>query len=145
MFIGVVGILFLAGTMTSALPGGFKVIGWVTLAVGLITLSVSLGTSGIFLGPIEFVGLLGSILSYLRIAALGLASVFLAEVANELGGTIPSLILGLLIAVLIHALNIAMGILSPTIQSLRLQYVEFFRRFFQGGQSPFVPFRRRVS
>jgi len=145
MFIGVVGLLFLVGTMTKSLPGGFKIVGWVTLAVGLVTLSVSLGVSGIFLGPIEFVGLLGSILSYLRIAALGLASVFLAEVANELGGTIPSLILGLLIAVLIHALNIAMGILSPTIQSLRLQYVEFFRRFFQGGQSPFTPFKRRVK
>jgi len=145
MFIGVVGLMFLVGTMTKSLPGGFKIVGWVTLAVGLVTLSVSLGVSGIFLGPIEFVGLLGSILSYLRIAALGLASVFLAEVANELGGTIPSLILGLLIAVLIHALNIAMGILSPTIQSLRLQYVEFFRRFFQGGQSPFTPFKRRVK
>jgi len=145
MFIGVVGLMFLVGTMTKSLPGGFKIVGWVTLAVGLVTLSVSLGVSGIFLGPIEFVGLLGSILSYLRIAALGLASVFLAEVANQLGGTIPSLILGLLIAVLIHALNIAMGILSPTIQSLRLQYVEFFRRFFQGGQSPFTPFKRRVK
>jgi len=145
MFIGVVGLLFLVGAMTSALPGGFRIAGWVTLAVGLVLLSVSLGTSGIFLGPIEFVGLLGSILSYLRIAALGLASVFLAEVANELGGTIPSLLLGLLIAVLIHVLNIAMGILSPTIQSLRLQYVEFFRRFFQGGQSPFMPFKRRVN
>ena len=145
MFIGVIGLLFLVGAMTSALPGGFRIAGWVTFAVGLVLVSVSLGTSGIFLGPIEFVGLLGSILSYLRIAALGLASVFLAEVANELGGTVPSLLLGLLIAVLIHALNIAMGILSPTIQSLRLQYVEFFRRFFQGGQSPFMPFKRRVS
>jgi V/A-type H+-transporting ATPase subunit I len=145
MFVGVVGLLFLVGGMTSALPGGFRLAGWVTLAVGLVLLSVSMGTSGIFLGPIEFVGLLGSILSYLRIAALGLASVFLAEVANELGGTIPSLLLGLLIAVLIHTLNIAMGILSPTIQSLRLQYVEFFQRFFQGGQSPFLPFKKRVN
>ncbi len=145
MFVGVVGLLFLVGSMTRTLPDSFRIIGWITLAVGLVTLSASLGASGIFLGPIEFVGLLGSILSYLRIAALGLASVFLAEVANELGGTIPSLLLGLLIAVLIHTLNIAMGILSPTIQSLRLQYVEFFRRFFQGGQSPYLPFRRRIE
>jgi len=145
MFVGVVGLLFLVGAMTSALPGGFRIAGWVTLAVGLVLLSVSMGASGFFLGPIEFVGLLGSILSYLRIAALGLASVFLAEVANELGGTIPSLLLGLLIAVLIHTLNIAMGILSPTIQSLRLQYVEFFQRFYQGGQSRFLPFKKRVN
>jgi V/A-type H+-transporting ATPase subunit I len=37
-----------------------------------------------------------------------------------------------------------MGMLSPTIQSLRLQYVEFFRKFYEGGQSSFMPFRKRV-
>jgi len=46
---------------------------------------------------------------------------------------------------LIHALNSVMGMLSPTIQSLRLQYVEFFRKFYEGGQSPFIPFRKRFT
>jgi len=144
MFIGLVGLIFLAGSLTKYLPGGFIMAGWVVLAVGLIVLGISLGTTGIFLGPIEFVGLIGSILSYLRIAALGLASVFLAKVANDLGGMVGSAVIGVLIAVLIHALNIMMGILSPTIQSLRLQYVEFFRRFFEGGHSPFTPFHKRI-
>lgn len=145
MFVGLVGLIFLVGSLTNYLPDGFKIIGWAVFAIGLIALAISMGTSGIFLGPIEFVGLIGSILSYLRIAALGLASVFLAKVANDLGGMVPSAVAGFLISVLIHALNIAMGILSPTIQSLRLQYVEFFRRFYMGGQSPFEPFKKRVS
>ena len=147
MFIGVVGLLILGGAMTATIPEGFKIYGWIILATGLVTLAVAMGKTGFFLGPIEFVGILGNVLSYLRIAALGLASVFLAKVANDLGGRVMvnSALFGLLIAIMIHALNIVMGILSPTIQSLRLQYVEFFGRFFQGGQSPFTPFRRRVS
>ena len=143
-FVGILGILFLVGSLTSYLPGGFTILGWGVLAIGLITLAISMGKSGIFLGPIEFVGLIGSIFSYLRIAALGLASVYLAKVANELGGMIPSVVGGVLIAVLIHALNIVMAVISPTIQALRLQYVEFFQRFYKGGHSPFQPFKKRV-
>jgi V/A-type H+/Na+-transporting ATPase subunit I len=144
MFVGLVGLLFLVGSFANILPVGFKLTGWIVFAFGMLAVIISLGKSGFFLGPIEFVGLLGSILSYLRIAALGLASVFLAEVANDLGSKIPSVFLGLIITILIHSLNIVMGILSPTIQSLRLQYVEFFRRFYTGGQSPFTPFKKRV-
>jgi len=145
MFVGILGLLFLVGSLISFLPSGFSILGWVVFAIGLIAVSVSMGTTGIFLGPIEFVGLIGSILSYLRIAALGLASVYLAKVANDLGGMVSSAAVGVLIAVIIHTLNIIMGILSPTIQSLRLQYVEFFRRFYKGGHSPFMPFKKRVT
>jgi V/A-type H+-transporting ATPase subunit I len=144
MFVGILGIMFLIGSLTSYLPGFFAISGWIVLAIGIIALVVSKGKTGVFLGPIEFVGLMGSILSYLRIAALGLASVYLAKVANDLGGMVSSVVVGVLLAVLIHSLNIVMAILSPTIQSLRLQYVEFFQRFYKGGHSPFQPFIKRV-
>ena len=144
MFVGILGLLFLVGSLSSYLPGGFTILGWIVFAIGLIAVVISMGTTGIFLGPIEFVGLIGSILSYLRIAALGLASVYLAKVANDLSGMVSSAVAGVLMAVIIHALNIVMGILSPTIQSLRLQYVEFFRRFYEGGHSPYMPFKKRV-
>ena len=144
MFVGILGLLFLVGSLSSYLPGGFTTLGWIVFAIGLIAVAVSMGATGIFLGPIEFVGLMGSILSYLRIAALGLASVYLAKVANDLGGMVSSAVVGVLIAVIIHALNIVMAMLSPTIQSLRLQYVEFFRRFYEGGHSPFTPFKKRI-
>lgn len=145
MFVGLVGLLILAGSLTNMLPNGFYLAGWIVFAIGLITLAVSMGKTGIIMGPLEFVGVIGNILSYLRIAALGLASVFLAKVANDLGSSVGSVVVGVLIALLIHALNLVMGMLSPTIQSLRLQYVEFFRKFYEGGQSPFQPFRKRVE
>ena len=64
------------------------------------------------------------------IAAIGLASVFLAKVANELGAEAP-LLAGILIGTLFHALNLVLGAFSPTIQALRLHYVEFFGKFYE--------------
>jgi V/A-type H+-transporting ATPase subunit I len=146
MFVGLLGILILVAYLTMQdLPGGIYTLGWIVFAVGLATLALSMGKTGFIMGPIEFVGVIGNILSYLRIAALGLASVFLAEVANDLSGKVGSIIAGVIIALLIHALNLVMGMLSPTIQSLRLQYVEFFRKFYEGGQSSFTPFRKRID
>ena len=40
------------------------------------------------------------------------------------------------------AFNLALGIIDPTIQGLRLQYVEFFSKFFIGGGTPYAPFRK---
>jgi V/A-type H+/Na+-transporting ATPase subunit I len=144
MAVGLLGIVFLALSLTSNLPHGYSTLGWVVLAVGLVILALSMGKTGFFLGPIEFVGVIGNVLSYLRIAALGLASVFLAKVANDMGGMLGSAFVGVIIAIVIHSLNLVMGMLSPTIQSLRLQYVEFFRKFYEGGQSSFTPFRKRI-
>jgi len=144
MFMGLLGVIFVTLALTRYVWHGFLPLGWATLAVGLVVLAVSFGKTGIFLGPLEFVGMIGNVLSYLRITALGLASVFLAKVANDMGGMLGSAVAGLIIALLIHALNLFMGMLSPTIQSMRLQYVEFFRKFFVGGQAAFKPFRRRV-
>ncbi len=115
------------------------------LLVGLAILIYSLGGLGFFLGPLELVSLVGNILSYLRIAAIGLASVYLAMVANALAGFVGNILVGLIIAVLFHALNIVLGAFSPTIQSLRLHYVEFFGKFYEGGGEPFRPFQRSIS
>jgi len=145
MFIGIIGTCILVASLSQILPHGFLTLGWIIFAIGISALGLSLGKMGIIMGPIEFVGVIGNILSYLRLAALGLASVFLAKVANDLGGMVGSVGVGVLIALLIHALNLVMGMLSPTIQSLRLQYVEFFRKFYEGGQSPFTPFCKRIG
>ena len=145
MLVGLLGLIMLLGKMVNLLPAPFTYVGYALLAVGIILLGFSYGKTGFILGPIEFVGLLGNILSYLRIAALGLASVFLAKVANEMVGMVGNLVVGVLIAGLIHTLNIVMGAFSPTIQSLRLHYVEFFRRFYEGGSNAFKPFKKRAN
>ncbi len=107
--------------------------------VGLVIVIVIGGPMGLLMGPLELIGVVGNVLSYLRIAAIGLASVYLARVANELGATGP-IWMGVIVASLFHALNLALGTFSPTIQALRLHYVEFFGRFFEEGGRAFQPF-----
>ena len=60
------------------------------------------GLLGIATGALDLLGRLGNILSYLRLAAVGLASAYLANVANQLGSIGP-IWLGILIAAFLHA------------------------------------------
>ena len=113
--------------------------------MGIVLLSMPMGWMGVLLGPVEFIGLIGNVLSYLRIAAIGLASIYLAQVANDVAGKVGSLIVGTIVVVLVHALNLVMGAFSPSIHSLRLHYVEFFRKFYQGGGKPYEPFSSQLS
>lgn len=140
MLIGLIGLFLIIAIVMKWLPEGFVTPAVAILIVGIALLGASLGWIGVLLGPIEFIGLIGNILSYLRIAAIGLASVYLALVANELAGRLGNVIVAIIVAVLIHALNIALGAFSPTIHSLRLHYVEFFRKFYEGGGESFKPF-----
>ena len=141
MLVGLIGLFLWAAVLVEWLPAGLQTPSIAILIVGIVLLSSSLGWIGILLGPIEFVGLLGNILSYLRLAAVGLASVYVAQLANDLAGNLGSIVVGVLIAVLFHALNLALGAFSPTIHSMRLHYVEFFRKFYEGGGRPFEPFK----
>lgn len=135
----VIGGLFgVAGVLTSLLPGGALSPAAAAVVIGLIVCAVPHGPLGALLSPLEAISRIGNLLSYLRLAAVGLASVYLAIVANELGRQAP-LLLGIVIAVFFHALNLALAAFSPMIQSMRLHYVEFFGTFFDGGGRPFSP------
>lgn len=141
MLLGLVSLFFIVAVVVDYLPQGFMSPAIAGLIIGIVLLGSSLGWVGLIMGPIEFIGLVGNVLSYLRIAAIGLASVYLAKVANDVAGAIGTLIVGIIIAVLIHALNLVLAAFSPTIHSLRLHYVEFFRKFYEGGGRPYRPFR----
>lgn len=141
MLLGLVSLFILVGVFANILPGELRTPAWVGIIIGIVFLGASLGWLGIIMGPIEFIGLIGNILSYLRIAAIGLASVYLAKVANDVAGLVGNILVGVIIALLIHALNLVLGAFSPTIHSLRLHYVEFFRKFYEGGGRPYEPFR----
>ena len=142
---GLIGLFLLVGILARVLPDRFMTPAIAGMIVGIVLLGSSLGWLGIIMGPIEFISLIGNILSYLRIAAIGLASVYLAKVANDIAGMVGNLIVGVIIAVLIHSLNLALGAFSPTIHSLRLHYVEFFRKFYEGGGRPYEPYRSRLQ
>ena len=108
----------------------------------LIGFPVLLILEGI-IAPIEFFSTLSSVLSYVRIMALGTASVLLAAVANDMVGVFGSVLVGVIFALLFHLVNFAMGVFSPTIHALRLHYVEFFKQFYSPGGRPYEPFRHR--
>ncbi len=143
--VSLIALFLLVAVLTGYLPDAFLTPTIAVLIVGLAILIYSLGGIGLLLGPLELLGTVGNILSYLRIAAIGLSSVYLAQVANELAGIAGNLLVGLIIAALFHALNVALGAFSPTIHSLRLHYVEFFGKFYQGGGQPFRPFQRSIG
>jgi V/A-type H+-transporting ATPase subunit I len=125
------------GSFTGVLPG------WVAYAAGIAfgALALAALVSGGPLGPIELVLTLGNVLSYARLMALGLASVLLAGVANRLAVEMRPLALGLTFAIFLHAVNFVLGLISPTVCALRLQYVEFFDKFYEEGGRTFRPFR----
>jgi V/A-type H+-transporting ATPase subunit I len=131
--------------MANVLPDGLMTPALATMIIGIVLLGASLGWLGILMGPIEFIGLIGNVLSYLRSAAIGLASVYLAIVANDVAGIAGNIIVGIILAVLIHSLNLVLGAFSPTIHSLRLHYVEFFRKFYEGGGRPYTPYKSRLT
>ncbi len=88
---------------------------------------------------------LADVLSYSRLLALGLATTVIAMVVNNLSQTalgIPWV--GWLIAALIfaggHLFNLGISFLGGFVHSMRLQFVEFFSKFFKSGGRPFKPF-----
>lgn len=123
-----------------ALPAGVSLVRPV-----LITLAVAvpflLFTGGL-MAPLELVKTIGNIISYVRIMAIGLASVYLATVANNLAGMTGDIVTGAIVAGLLHGLGIIVGVFSPTIQSLRLHYVEFFSKFMEHGGRKFEPLQK---
>jgi V/A-type H+-transporting ATPase subunit I len=133
------GVFGLAGLAADRLPDGSLIPAAAAIVVGVVLLVAPSGAIGLMMGPLALIGALGNVLSYLRLAAVGLASAYLALVANRLGSLGP-IWLGVFVAALFHALNVALGAFSPMIQALRLHYVEFFSKFYEGGGKPFRPF-----
>ncbi len=112
------------------------------IIIAILFLTPLLFFTGGLLAPLELLKSIGNIISYVRIMAIGLTSVLLAFVANNLGGLTGDVVTGIIVAGLIHLLNIVLGVFSPTIHSLRLHYVEFFSKFMEHGGRRFEPLKK---
>lgn len=88
----------------------------------------------------------GVVLSYIRIMALGMVTGGIAMAINTVAWMVTGIpVLGVVIAVVAlavgHTYNLAVNVLGAFVHTLRLNYVEFFPRFYTGGGEPFVAFR----
>jgi V/A-type H+-transporting ATPase subunit I len=134
-------VIAAAALAALARTGGYVPAGvgqWALYALGPL-LVVLIAVEGI-LAPLEMMKTVGNVFSYARLMALGVASVMLAEVANQMAGFFP-VVVGVMVAVTLHTVNFVMGCFSPAIQALRLHYVEFFDKFYEDGGRPYEPFR----
>ncbi len=145
--------LFLTGLMFMALPG-FAVAGKFMAIGGAVGLVATQGRSeekilkklisGV-MSLYNVTGFLGDVLSYSRLFALGLATGVIGTVVNSmssmLGGSFIGNIFMVFFMIFGHTFNIAINTLGAYVHSSRLQYVEFFGKFFEGDGKPYIPFR----
>lgn len=80
-------------------------------------------------------------LSYLRLYALGLASMVLAGTFNEIGPDIGGPMFGWIIILLGHTVNITLGVMAGVIHGLRLNFLEWYHHCYEGGGKKFNPLR----
>ena len=89
-------------------------------------------------------GWLGDVLSYSRLLALGLATGVIASVMNQLGAMTGGGVAGVIVFIIVFALgqslNFGINVLGAYVHSNRLEYVEFFGKFYNGGGRKFSPF-----
>jgi V/A-type H+-transporting ATPase subunit I len=137
------------------------------LSVGLVIAIVFIVMGVIFIARdailelVELPTIISHVLSYARLMAVGLSSVAIAMVVNYMsigmfiGPALKNIsilgvlmiIIGVLVFLLGHALNLALGILGGGLHSIRLHYVEFFTKFYKGGGRKYNPFgmKRRFT
>jgi V/A-type H+-transporting ATPase subunit I len=147
-------IVFQAGALLVAAAKGLLVdvpvlsaihttpmIAWSVLGLGIAGILYGEKMQGLF----ELPSIFGNLLSYLRLVAIGLSSVYIALVVNDLGGAMFTkggtwMVLAIIIIIFGHTLNLALGLLGPFMHSLRLHYAEFFMKFYAGGGKKYQPF-----
>ena len=94
-------------------------------------------------------GWLSDVLSYSRLLALGLATGVIASVINQMGSMVGDGIFGAIIFIIVfiigHTLNMAINLLGAYVHTNRLQFVEFFGKFYEGGGRAFAPFKSNTK
>lgn len=147
------GALLLGGSMIGLSPAVVSFGKWMMIA-GMIIIVLTQGRENKSIGAKLGAGLyalyglsgyVGDVVSYSRLMALGLAGGFIGSAFNLMIGMIPNPILkilfGSLIFVIGHVFNLLISALGAYVHTCRLQYVEFFGKFYEGGGRPYTPFK----
>ena len=134
------GTAAICSSFLGILPSSFAMPSLIIFVLSAVALFLTEGIIGIF----ELPGLAGNILSYARIAAVGVVGVVLAEIINEF--FLPSAANGILAIILLpllvglHAMNAFIAMFEALIQGGRLNVIEFKSKFVDGGGVLFSPF-----
>jgi V/A-type H+/Na+-transporting ATPase subunit I len=132
----VLGVIFAEVLRGSAL--------WIQAAAALLLLLglVFAVRGGQVIGAVESISALANIASYIRIMAIGLAGAIFANAANGIAAKMGNPVLGILVAAPLQALNFAIAAFTPNIHALRLNFLEFFGKFYETGNKPYRPFHK---
>ena len=136
------GIAIYAIAAFGYIPPFGETVGVVVAVLGLVMLIAGEGGTAI----LELPSILSNTLSYTRLAAVGLSSVGIAFAVNNIADMLFKeegilFILGGIIVLLVgHTVNTILGVIAPGLHALRLQYVEFFTKFYIGGGRKFKTF-----
>lgn len=137
----------IVGTLAKA----FAIVG----AVGIVFMSgrssknpalrIALGAYDLY----NITGWVSDVLSYSRLLALGLATGVIASVINQMGSMLGNNLFGIIGFIIVfiggHIFNLGINILGAYVHTCRLQYVEFFGKFYEGGGRMFQPFCRKTK
>ena len=144
--------LLLGGAQIGLSPAVINIGKWVMI-VGMVALVLTQGRQNKGIGAKLGGGLyglygissyIGDLVSYSRIMALGLAGGFIASAFNMLIKMMPApfnIIIGIFIFVFAQTFNLLLSSLSAFVHSARLQYVEYFSKFYEGGGKAFKVFK----
>tara|TARA_Y100001968_G_scaffold311449_1_gene333500 strand:- start:435 stop:2348 length:1914 start_codon:yes stop_codon:yes gene_type:complete len=128
-------------SVVGLLPPFVQTLGIVVMLVGLVLAVIGEGIVGV----LEFPTVFSNVISYARIGAIGLSDYGLAFTINYIALDMIGLsgigaIAAIFILLIGHLTVFTLGIIGTGINSLRLQYVEFFTKFVQGGGTLYDPF-----
>ena len=139
------GLLFLPASRTVGIVLAIVGAAVILLTAGRAKKGIFGKIIGGFGGLYNITSYMSDILSYSRILALSLATGVVGMVMNLLAGMVQGSVIGFVFSLLIYAVghifNLAMGLLSAYVHDSRLQYIEFFNKFYEGGGYAFRPLR----
>ncbi|MGX6961527.1 V-type ATP synthase subunit I [Vagococcus xieshaowenii] len=147
-------VISLLGKLLLKQPAFFIIgIGLISISAVIILLAPLKGNrskaKGLAKGAYNLYGLtsyIGDMVSFTRLMALGISGGSIAAAFNMLVDFMPPIAkfsIGILLIIALHGLNIFLSLLSAYVHGARLQYVEFFGKFYKGGGRAFEPLKTK--